>query len=91
MTDISQNSQSNQIKDYNPFIADVSQNVFAEPFPLEPETLSPEEIARIQEETRRIIKKKKFSHPIPLRDFCLVAKEKWDNDENSTECQCILL
>ena len=91
MTDVSPNSCSNRIHDYNPFVADVSDNVYAEPFPLGPDTLSQEEITRIQEETRRIIKKKVFPQPIPLKNYCLVAKEKWDEDEESTQCHCVIL
>jgi len=74
--------------EYCPFIADVPITSYADPFPIEkPDTRSEEEIENIKRSLRRIVKSKHFNPPLPLADFCLIAKDRWDREESDgSEC-----
>ena len=81
---------------YCPFIADVPITSFAEPFPIpNPDPRSEQEIEMRRKELRKLLTSKKFNPPLPLADFCLIAKERWDReDSDGSECSvgaCLLL
>ena len=66
--------------EYCPFIADVPINSYAVSFPIDnPDQRPEEEINKIKNKLRKIINNKSFDPPIPLADFCLVVKERWEN------------
>jgi hypothetical protein len=80
--------------EYCPFIADVPISSFAEPFPLaNPDTRSDDEIERVKKALQKAIYAKKFERPVPLADFCLIARERWEEDESGSEAStaCLLL
>ena len=81
--------------EYCPFIADVPISSYAEPFPIvNPDTRSEQEIEQVKKGLRKIIHQKKFDPPLPLADFCLIAKDRWDQDESDSEGSmglCLLL
>jgi hypothetical protein len=80
--------------EYCPFIADVPISSFAEPFPIvDPDTRSDDEIEKVKKQLQKVIHAKKFDTPLPLADFCLIAKERWDDDESDSEASaaCLLL
>lgn len=81
--------------EYCPFIADVPISSYAEPFPIvNPDTRSEQEIEQVKKGLRKTIHQKKFDPPLPLADFCLIAKERWDQDESDSEGSmglCLLL
>lgn len=71
------------VNDYSPFIADVNISSLAEPFPIaSPDMRSDAEIAKIQAVLKPLVcgENKKFDEPMPLADFCLVARERWNGD-----------
>ena len=74
--------------EYCPFIADVPITSYAEPFPIpKKDTRTDEEIAQIKANIKRLTNSKHFNPPLPLADFCLIAKERWDNDDSDgSEC-----
>lgn len=72
--------------EYCPFIADVPISSFAEPFPIDnPDPRSDQELEKVKKHMRHVIKSKRFQPPIPLADFCLVAKEKWEDEESDSQ------
>ena len=72
--------------EYCPFIADVPISSYAEPFPLpNPDTRSEQELENVKKSLRKLLHQKKFNPPLPLADFCLIAKERWDEDESDSE------
>ena len=74
------------LSEYCPFIADVPISSYAEPFPIpHPDPRSDAEIEPLKKKLRAVVKQKKFNPPLPLADFCLVAKERWDEDESDSE------
>jgi hypothetical protein len=81
--------------EYCPFIADVPISSYAEPFPIaNPDTRSEKELEAIRKVTRKILTQKKFNPPVPLADFCLVAKERWEKDDSDQEASvglCLLV
>jgi hypothetical protein len=80
--------------EYCPFIADVPISSFAEPFPItNPDTRSDDEIEKVKKLLQKVIHAKKFDAPLPLADFCLIAKERWDDEESDSEAStaCLLL
>ncbi|KAH0790088.1 hypothetical protein GPJ56_005983 [Histomonas meleagridis] len=81
--------------EYCPFIADVPILSYAEPFPIdEPDPRSEEEIESLRKKLRKQINNKSFDPPIPLSDFCLIAKERWEQNELDAEASlglCVLL
>ena len=81
--------------EYCPFIADVPILSYAEPFPIdEPDQRSEEEVENIRKKLRKQISNKTFDPPIPLSDFCLIAKERWEQNEMDAEASlglCVLL
>ena len=82
------------LSEYCPFIADVPISSYADPFPIpHPDTRSEEEIEQIKNRIKKLGNKKKFDPPIPLSDFCLFAKERWDKEEDNSadSSQCLLL
>jgi 1-acyl-sn-glycerol-3-phosphate acyltransferase len=46
---------------------------------------SEQEIEQVKKGLRKIIHQKKFDPPLPLADFCLIAKDRWDQDESDSE------
>ena len=78
----------NLLGNYCPFIADVPITSFAEPFPIQnPDTRSDQEISSKLKSLKKYLNTKKFDPPIPLADFCLIAKERWDReDSDGSEC-----
>ena len=91
----SSNPALTALGEYCPFIADVPISSYADPFPIpHPDTRSDEEIERIKKSLKKSLKSKKFDPPIPLADFCLIAKERWDQEENDSEASigiCLLV
>lgn len=81
--------------EYCPFIADVPISSYAEPFPIpNPDTRSEPEIEDVKKQLRKLVHQKKFNPPLPLADFCLIAKERWDEDESDSEASiglCLLI
>lgn len=71
--------------EYCPFIADVPISSYSEPFPFEPDTRDENEIENIKKNLRKHLTSKKFDPPIPLADFCLIAKERWEETEANSE------
>lgn len=68
--------------EYCPFIADVPINSYATPFPIgKPDKRSEDELSRTKSRIRKIMNNKSFDRPVPLADFCMVVKEKWENDD----------
>jgi hypothetical protein len=93
-SDYSTDSAFTPLGEYCPFIADVPISSFAEPFPIaNPDTRSEEEIETAKRNLRKIIHLKKFDPPLPLADFCLVARDRWDSDgeESGGSAECLLL
>ena len=75
----------NLIEGYNPFIADVTLSSPCEPFHFRKQDFrSEEELDRVRHSLGRIASQKEFNPPLPLSDYCLVAKQNWD-DENMEE------
>ena len=69
------------IEGYNPFIADVTLSIPSEPFHHQKHDFrSEEELDRIRHSLRRIVSQKEFDPPLPLSDYCLVAKQKWEEE-----------
>lgn len=69
---------------YAPFIADVPISSYSEPFPIyNPDDRTEEEVDRIRHSLRNAAAGKTFDPPIPLADFCLIAKQKWEQDDAS--------
>jgi hypothetical protein len=80
---------------YCPFIADVPISSAADPFPIaNPDRRTDKDLEEYKKRLRKIIHMKKFESPLPLADFCLIAKEKWESREGDPEASlsiCILL
>ena len=89
MAEVEPSPEPNLLASYTPFIADVPLSAYSEPFhPPQEDSRSPEEIERETQRIAKIIKKKKFSKPLPLADFCLAAPQKWDEEDLGTpQCQ----
>lgn len=69
------------IEGYSPFIADVTLSTPSEPFHSPKKDFrSEEEIDRIRHSLRRIVSQKEFAPPLPLSDYCLIAKQKWEEE-----------
>jgi hypothetical protein len=87
-TDGSQSSSDSAftpLSEYCPFIADVPISSFAEPFPIaHPDTRTDDEIETVKRNLRKVIHVKKFDPPLPLADFCLIARERWDADDEES-------
>ena len=53
-----------------------------------------EEIEKVKKSLKKSLKSKKFDPPIPLADFCLIAKERWDQEDSDSEASiglCLLI
>jgi hypothetical protein len=75
------------IDSYRPFIADVPRSSWSQPFPVpEGEARTEEDIQRTKDRLRRKISSKNFDPPIPLSDFCLIAEERWNREEQEGVC-----
>lgn len=69
------------IEGYKPFIADVTLSAPCEPFKHEKKDIrSEEELDRVRHSIRRIASQKEFDPPIKLSDYCLIAKQKWEEE-----------
>lgn len=84
------------LSSYCPFIADVPITSYAEPFPIpNPDITPPNETEKHRKDLKKFINSKKFEPPLPLSDFCLIAKERWEHeDSDDSECSfgvCLLL
>ena len=84
------------LSSYCPFIADVPITSYAQPFPIpSPDSTSQIELERHKKELQKYMHSKKFDPPLPLKDFCLIAKERWEHeDSDDSECSfglCLLL
>ncbi|OHT14707.1 hypothetical protein TRFO_02947 [Tritrichomonas foetus] len=94
-SDSSSNAEMTALGEYCPFIADVPISSYADPFPIpNPDTRSDEEIERVKKSLKKALKNKKFDPPIPLADFCLIAKDRWDQEEDDSEASiglCLLI
>ena len=89
MSDSSSNDPgASLLGEYCPFIADVPITSYAEPFPIPvKDTRSEEEINAIKSNLKKLVNSKHFNPPLPLADFCLIAKERWDTDDSEgSEC-----
>ena len=74
---------SNLVPGYDPFIGDVPISSSADPFPYpHPDTRSPNEINRIKRKLSSIIMNKSFNPPVKLKDFCIIAPERWDRQNH---------
>lgn len=75
------------IDNYRPFIADVPGASYAEPFPVEiDDDLTEEQVEEKRNKLRSKMNKKNFSPPILLSDFCLIAQERWDREDQGEGC-----
>jgi hypothetical protein len=84
-SDSSSDSAFTPLSEYCPFIADVPISSFAEPFPIpSPDLRSDEEIEAAKRNLRKIIHLKKFDPPLPLADFCLIARDRWETDDEES-------
>ena len=88
-------NEMDKLGEYCPFIADVPITSYADPFPIpNPDTRTDEELNKVKKTLRRIVRSKKFDPPIPLSDFCLIAKERWEQEEDESEASiglCLLI
>ena len=94
-SDSSSNPALTALGEYCPFIADVPISSYADPFPIpHPDTRSDAEIEKVKKALKKSLKSKKFDPPIPLADFCLIAKERWDQEDSDSEASiglCLLI
>lgn len=68
---------------YDPFIGDVPISSYGDPFPLpKPDTRSQKKIDKIKKKLDPIISDKVFNPPVKLSDFCLIAHERWQREED---------
>ena len=63
------------IEGYKPFIADVTLSTPCEPFKHE----------------KYDFRSKEFDPPLPLSDYCLIAKQKWEEDNIDEQSMTIRL
>ena len=78
------------IPGYSPYIGDSAQ-IHAEPFVIPfVDNRSEEEIDLIRHSLKPIINKKEFNPPIPVADFCLVANQRWDDEEEISDTEVSL-
>ena len=71
------------IEGYSPYIGDYSSVSTSEPFSvIRYDFRTEEEIDRARHSLRHTITSKIFDPPVSLSDFCLIAREKWDEDLN---------
>ncbi|KAH0794530.1 hypothetical protein GPJ56_001555 [Histomonas meleagridis] len=78
------------IPGYTPYIGDSSQ-LPAEPFVIPfVDNRSDEEIDLIRHSLRPIIQKTEFDSPIPVADFCLVAIQRWEDDDDISDSEISL-
>jgi hypothetical protein len=89
--------EDNLLENYRPFIGDVPLSAYAEPFPV-PEVadgLTPADIERKKKVLKKRLKGKSFHPPIPLSDYCLIAPDRWAEENDETGCNpanaCLLL
>ena len=76
------------ISDYCPFIADVPIESTGDPFPIAiPDTRSDDEIQVKVFQLRKFINATRFTPPLPLSDFCLIATKRWEEEEEA-EKEC---
>ena len=75
----------NLIPGYCPYICDGCSQVNSRPFivPTIENRRTEEEIDRIRHSLKPLLCNTEFSTPIPLADFCLIAKQRWDTEEAS--------
>jgi hypothetical protein len=84
-SDSSSDSAFTPLSEYCPFIADVPISSFAEPFPIpRPDLRTDDEIEAAKRNLRKVIHLKKFDPPLPLADFCLIARDRWDADDEES-------
>lgn len=70
------------IPGYDPFIADVPLRSYAEPFPCDDDDgLTEEEYEEHRKSLTKLITKKQFNVPVPLSDYCCIARDKWEWEE----------
>jgi hypothetical protein len=85
-------SPADLLSSYTPFIGDVPLSAYAEPFPVSPDDLMPqEEMDARRQVLRRKIHNTTFSPPLPLSDFCLVAEQRWAEEAETKGAGCTLL
>jgi hypothetical protein len=84
-SDSSSDSPFTPLSEYCPFIADVPISSFSEPFPIPcPDLRSEDEIEAAKWNLRKIIHLKKFDPPLRLADFCLIARDRWEADDEES-------
>ena len=78
------------IPGYCPYIADVSIEDKSTPFPKQNQPqLSQEEIDKKKKKLKKYIQADKFRNPIPLKDYLLIAKDRWAlENEEEEESKC---
>lgn len=77
------------IPGYCPYIADVPIEEKAEPFPKQNQpVLTEDEIAQKKKSLKKYLKADKFRKPVQLKDFMLIAKDRWALEEEQTETKC---
>ena len=87
------------IPGYRPYIADVSISSKSTPFPNQNQpVLTEEEIEKKKKKLKKYIHSKSFKPPISLSDFCIIATERWNtdeeekaNDEQQCDTNCLLI
>ena len=78
------------IEGYKPFIADVTLSTPSEPFKHKKQDFrTEEELDRVRHSLKRIANQKEFDPPLPLSDYCLIAKQRW-GEENLDEQDVIV-
>ena len=77
------------IPGYCPYIADVSITDKSDPFPKQNQPqLSQEEIEQKKQKLKKYIRADKFKKPIPLKDYVLIAKDRWALEDKEPEPKC---
>jgi hypothetical protein len=77
---------SRLIPAYAPFVSESLIVVPPGPFPIPNRAVrAEEEVDRIRHPLRREVSSKTFDRPVPLSEFCLVARANWDASESSEE------
>jgi hypothetical protein len=77
---------SRLIAAYAPFVSEGLIVVPPEPFPTPNRAVrAEEEVDRIRHSLRREVSSKTFDRPVPLSEFCLVARAKSDASESREE------